>query len=164
VFYHTIRFYNKTITVISLYWKLYHTVLIAIIASKISIVVLFHKLILLLLGKRADSKADYAQRKTKYYNCSMIKSEKVLKLFSSIYDVGSEFHSRMEIHGGFLQVQHYWWVNICCKILNLGPWKLWMRNWSHHLPATKSTPFMVSKDEWNAKEGPGKSMNNALYV
>jgi len=29
------------------------------------------------------------------------------------------------------------------------------------VPTTKSTPFMVSKDEWNIKEGPGKSMKNA---
>jgi len=66
--------------------------------------------------------------------------------------------------GGFLQVYHYWWVNICCKVLNLGLWKLWTRNWSHYIPTTKSTPFMVSKDEWDTKKGPGKSMKNALYV
>ena len=29
---------------------------------------------------------------------------------------------------------------------------------------TKSTPFAVSKDEWDAKEDTGKSMKNALYV
>jgi len=29
------------------------------------------------------------------------------------------------------------------------------------MPTTKSTPFMVSEDEW---EGPGKSMRNILYV
>jgi len=28
----------------------------------------------------------------------------------------------------------------------------------------KSAPFMVSKDEWDRKEYPGKSMKNALYV
>ena len=28
----------------------------------------------------------------------------------------------------------------------------------------KSTPFAVSKDEWNTKEDTGKSMKNALYV
>jgi len=33
-------------------------------------------------------------------------------------------------------------------------------NGSHHVPITKSTPFVVSKDEW----GTGKSMKNALYV
>jgi len=32
------------------------------------------------------------------------------------------------------------------------------------MPTTKSTPFVVSKDEWDKKEGPGKSMKNALYV
>jgi len=63
--------------------------------------------------------------------------------------------------GGFLQVQHYWWVNICCKILNLGLWKLWMRNWSHQVPTTKLTTFVVSKD---TKEGTGKSIKIALYV
>jgi len=26
--------------------------------------------------------------------------------------------------GGFLQVQHYWGVNICCKVLNLGSMKI----------------------------------------
>jgi len=55
VYYHTIRFYNKTVTIISLYWKLCHTVLITISASKSN------------------------------YHC----------------------------FGGFLQVQYYWWVNIC---------------------------------------------------
>ena len=28
----------------------------------------------------------------------------------------------------------------------------------------KSTPFAVSKDEWNTKKDTGKSMKNALYV
>ena len=28
----------------------------------------------------------------------------------------------------------------------------------------KSTPFPVSKDEWDTKEDAGKSMKNALYV
>ena len=28
----------------------------------------------------------------------------------------------------------------------------------------KSTPFTVSKDEWDTKEDTGKSMKNALYV
>jgi len=34
---------------------------------------------------------------------------------------------------------------------------------SHMLPQ-KSTLFAVSKDEWDKKEGNGKSMKNALYV
>jgi len=34
-------------------------------------------------------------------------------------------------------------------------------NGSH---TTKSTPFAVSKDEWDTKEGTSKSMKNALYV
>ena len=29
---------------------------------------------------------------------------------------------------------------------------------------TKSTPFSVSKDEWDTKEDTGKSMKNALYI
>ena len=29
---------------------------------------------------------------------------------------------------------------------------------------TKSTPFPVSKDEWDTKEDTGKSMKNALYI
>jgi len=37
-------------------------------------------------------------------------------------------------------------------------------NESHHVPTTKSTLFMVSKNEWYTKEGTGKSMKNALYV
>jgi len=32
------------------------------------------------------------------------------------------------------------------------------------VPTTKSTLFMVSKDEWDTKEVPGKSMKNALHV
>jgi len=32
------------------------------------------------------------------------------------------------------------------------------------MPTTKSTLFAVSKDEWDTKEGTGKSMKNALYV
>ena len=32
------------------------------------------------------------------------------------------------------------------------------------LAAAKSTPFAVSKDEWDTKEDTGKSMKNALYV
>jgi len=28
----------------------------------------------------------------------------------------------------------------------------------------KINTFVVSKDEWDTKEGPGKSMKNALYV
>jgi len=32
------------------------------------------------------------------------------------------------------------------------------------VPTIKSTLFAVSKDEWDTREGPGKSMKNALYV
>jgi len=32
------------------------------------------------------------------------------------------------------------------------------------VPTTKSIPFMGSKDEWDTKEYPGKSMKNVLYV
>jgi len=35
-------------------------------------------------------------------------------------------------------------------------------NGSHHVPITKSTLFVVSKDEWDTKEGTGNSMKNAL--
>jgi len=35
---------------------------------------------------------------------------------------------------------------------------------SHHLPTIKLTLFLVSKDEWDTKEGTGKSMKNALHV
>jgi len=37
-------------------------------------------------------------------------------------------------------------------------------NGSHHVPTTKSTLFVVNKDEWYTKEGRTKSMKNALYV
>jgi len=67
--------------------------------------------------------------------------------------------------GGFLQVQrHYWGVNISRELLNPGLWKLQTIHWSHHVPTTKSTPFVVSENEGDTKEGPGKSMRNALYV
>jgi len=39
-----------------------------------------------------------------------------------------------------------------------------LRMEAHHVPTTKSTAFVVSKDEWDTKEGTGKSMKNALYV
>jgi len=32
------------------------------------------------------------------------------------------------------------------------------------VPTTKSKPFVMSKDEWDTKEGPGKSMNSVLYL
>jgi len=34
-------------------------------------------------------------------------------------------------------------------------------NGSHHVPTKKS---VVSKDEWNTKEGTGKSIKNVLYA
>jgi len=37
-------------------------------------------------------------------------------------------------------------------------------NESHHMPTMKSILSAVSKDEWNTKEGTGKSMKNVLYV
>jgi len=37
-------------------------------------------------------------------------------------------------------------------------------NGSHHVSTTKSTLFVVNKDEWYTKEDRGKSMKNALYV
>jgi len=37
-------------------------------------------------------------------------------------------------------------------------------NGSHHMPTTKSTVFMVNKDESDTKEGHGKSMKNAFHV
>jgi len=32
------------------------------------------------------------------------------------------------------------------------------------MPTTKSTLFAVIKNEWDTKEGTGKSMKNTLYV
>jgi len=37
-------------------------------------------------------------------------------------------------------------------------------NGSHHVPATKSTLFVVSKDEWDIKEDTDKSIKNALHL
>jgi len=37
-------------------------------------------------------------------------------------------------------------------------------NGSHHVPTTKSTPFVENKDEWYTKEGHGKSMKDALHA
>jgi len=37
-------------------------------------------------------------------------------------------------------------------------------NGSHHVRTTKSTLFVVNKDEWETKQGTGKSMKNPLYV
>jgi len=33
-----------------------------------------------------------------------------------------------------------------------------------HVRTTKSTLFVVSKDEWNTKEGTGKSMKTEEYI
>jgi len=35
---------------------------------------------------------------------------------------------------------------------------------SHHAPTTKLTLFVVNKDDWDTKEGIGKSMKNALHA
>jgi len=37
-------------------------------------------------------------------------------------------------------------------------------NGSHCVPTTKSTLFVVNKDEWDTEEDTGKSMKNALHV
>jgi len=37
-------------------------------------------------------------------------------------------------------------------------------NGSDYVSTTKSTLFVLSKDEWDTKEGTGKSMKNALHV
>jgi len=36
-------------------------------------------------------------------------------------------------------------------------------NRSHHMHVAKSTLFVVSKDEWDTKEGTGKSMKSTFY-
>jgi len=38
-----------------------------------------------------------------------------------------------------------------------------IRYWLLHMPTTKSTLFMVSKDELDTKEGIGKPIKNALH-
>ena len=56
-------------------------------------------LLLLLWGEGQTAKLIMPKKREKKqlhnYKCSIIKSEKVLELFSSINSVGSEFHSRM---------------------------------------------------------------------
>jgi len=37
-------------------------------------------------------------------------------------------------------------------------------NGNHHVLTTKSTHFVVNKDEWYTKEDCGKSMKKALHV
>jgi len=46
-------------------------------------------------------------------------------------------------------VYYYCTITIC---------KLYYKNYgqSYHMPTTKSTPFMVSENEWDTKRGPGK--------
>jgi len=102
VHYHTIRFFNKTATVSSLYWKLCHTALVAISASKIIIIVLFCKLIQMMLEA--------------FYRFNITKP----KIMDEELKPSHTYH--------------------------------------------KSIPFVVSKDEWDTKEGPGRFMKNALYV
>jgi len=41
---------------------------------------------------------------------------------------------------------------------------IFITNGSDHMLTTKSTLFMVSKDEWDTKEGTGKSMKNVLHA
>jgi len=36
-------------------------------------------------------------------------------------------------------------------------------NRSYHMRTAKSTLFVVSKDEWDTKDGTGKSMNSIFY-
>jgi len=74
---------------------------------------------------------------------------------------------------------YYWWTHIyqqyesttvlkitsAIKVATI--WKLQtvsITNGNHHVPTTKSTLFAVSKDKCDTKEGPGKSMKNALYI
>jgi len=87
-----------------------------------------------------------------------IKLSVILRYFTFISASKNNCHFVLETNtgdvGGFLQVQHYWGVN---KVLNLVLWMLQMIsvwNWSHHVPTTKLTPFVGSKDEWDTKEDP----------
>jgi len=56
------------------------------------------------------------------------------------------------------------------QLLKQSKYPLWklrtisITNGSHHVPTTKSTLSVESRDEWNTKEGTGKSMKNALHV
>jgi len=64
-------------------------------------------------------------------------------------------------------LEGFYRFNITGEWIKLGLWELQMIsiwNWNHHVPTTKSTPFMGSKDEWDTKEGYGKSMKNVLYA
>jgi len=41
---------------------------------------------------------------------------------------------------------------------------VFLYEWKPSHASTKLTLFVVSKDEWDTKEGTGKSMKKALYV
>jgi len=57
---------------------------------------------------------------------------------------------------------HFITIKLLFKSLNLGKLKSDFR--LELKPTTKLTPFVGSKDEWDTKEDPGKSMKNVLYV
>jgi len=51
--------------------------------------------------------------------------------------------------------------NLCNQISHSESHKNFsITNESHHVPITKSILIVVSKDEWDTKEGPGKSIKN----
>jgi len=54
-------------------------------------------------------------------------------------------------------IQQYESTTVCKK-------NFYNQNGSQHMPTTKSTLFVVSKDEWDTKEGTGEFMKNALHV
>jgi len=55
-------------------------------------------------------------------------------------------------------------INNYASAIKVANMKISIVNGSHHVPTTKLTLFTVNKDEWDTKEGTGKSMKNALYV
>jgi len=56
------------------------------------------------------------------------------------------------------------WINNCLKRISAIKEATMKITDDFHMSTTKSTLFMENKDKWDTKEGPGKSMKNALYV
>ena len=87
----------------------------------------------------------------------------------------SNYHLKSEVsihfvvsHYTALQIKNYLKSISAIKVATMKNTDNFHHNFHHegkpsHTTA-KSTPFTVSKDEWDTKEGAGKSMKNALYV
>jgi len=68
------------------------------------------------------------------------------------------------IHYRAVRINSYLKRTSAIKVTTIKLWMISMTNGSHHVPTTKLTLFIVSKDEWGTKKGTGKSMKIALYA